>query len=332
VRQLKLPPKLDERALAGRLAAAGAALLALAVIVTTVADRAPRRAPAMRAIPALVVADNVDGLAAGYGSVWTADPTAGRIVRIDARRRAVVARIRAPGVTSVSTGLGAVWANAHGALLKIDPRTDRVLARVPVETPDGFPYKTFDVFPTPGGVWLVQARQALRLDPDTLELRGSTPLADHGAEATAWSAAPNGLWTVTALPSVQRYDWRTGARVASLRSPVAAPTAIVATRHAVVVLNASGDAARIDARTGRVAWRAHLPARVGAAGADRRFLLTKGADPTGPRDLLLKTDLADGRLVARLAMTELGSEGRIQFTGHEAWMTVFGGKVVGARP
>lgn len=329
--QLQSPPKLDERALAGRLAAAGAVLLVLTIAITAVAQRVRHRQPTNHTMPALVVGDNVSALAAGFGSLWAADETAGRVVRVDPQRRTVLSRIPARQASSVSVGLGAVWASAHGTLLKIDPRTDGIRARVPVETPDGVPYKTFDVVPTPAAIWLVQPRIALRLDPRTLELRGTTRLSDRGAEARAWAATADGLWTATALGSIQRYDLRTGRRVASVRSPVASATAVAVGEGAVVILNASGDAARIDSATGRAVWRAHLAARVGAAGVHGASLFTKGADATRPRDLLLETDLASGRPVSRLAMTDLGSDGNIRFAGRVAWMPAFGGKLVGAR-
>jgi hypothetical protein len=331
VGQLQLPPRLDERALAGKLAAAGAVLLVLAIAVTGVTGRVRHRQPTSHAPPALVVGEDVSALAAGFGSLWAADETAGHIVRIDPQRRTVLSRILARDASSVSVGLGAVWANAHGTLLEIDPRTDAIRARVPVETPDGVPYKTFDVVPTPAAIWLVQPRVALRLDPRTLELRGTIRLTDRGAEAGAWAAAADGLWTVTALGSLQRYDLRTGRRVASVPSPVPAASAIAVGEGAVVVLNASGDAARIDPSSGRAIWRAHLATRVGAAGVHGPFLVTKGADAKRPRDLLLRTDLASGRPVSQMAVTDLGSEGHIQFAGRMAWMTAFGGKLVGAR-
>jgi hypothetical protein len=65
---------------------AGAVLLALAMVIATVAHRPPGREPAMRTMPALAIADNVSALAAGYGSIWAADEDAGRIVRVDPGR------------------------------------------------------------------------------------------------------------------------------------------------------------------------------------------------------------------------------------------------------
>jgi hypothetical protein len=345
--QLQPPPTAEQRAApklvrdswasrrrtpgAGRVAIV-AAVLAVAIVgsilVGSGSDPATRAAPAV--ITRLEVGGNLDQLAIGFGSVWASDHTNGRIVRVDLTRRRVVAQIPAREVTSVNVGVGATWANAYGELVRVDPRTGHV-TRIPVQTPDGEPYKTFDVYPNRAAVWLVQPERAIRIDPRTLTIRGTTRLTEHGLPIKTWSASRAGLWTVTAADRIERRDWHTGRRTASVPTPVPSPTGIVAGDAAVLIINDDREIARVDPRTGRPQWRTRLDVRVTAAAVQQGFLFAKGADPTRPRDMLLKVDLATGRIVARLAMSDLGSWGRIGIIGDQAWLTAAGGKLVAVR-
>jgi hypothetical protein len=276
----------------------------------------------------IVLGGDIAQLATGFGSVWAADKPQGRIVRVDARHHAVVARINAPYVSSISAGLGAVWANAGGILLKIDPRTNTAVRRVPVFTPDGVPYETFDVVPSRHAIWLVGPDVTQRLDPRTLAVRGFVPLSHDGVWPIAWTPTRAGLWVLSADGKLRLYDWRTGRQADAIWSPVPEPSAIVASGDALAVLSSNGDVARVDPRTGRALWRTQLPLRVGASGAARGLLFVKGADPARPRDLMVEISLSDGRLVSKLSTTEFGSAGGIAAIGDDAWMAAPGGKLI----
>ena len=93
----------------------------------------------------VTLADNLGFISSGFGSVWVADSKNRQVLlRVDPRTRDVQARIRTGGDINalggdpiVNAGGGAVWAiaRAPGAdgghrLLRIDPGTDRVIARV----------------------------------------------------------------------------------------------------------------------------------------------------------------------------------------------------------
>jgi outer membrane protein assembly factor BamB len=58
------------------------------------------------------VASGLSPLAPGFGAVWTADPIGGEILRIDPATRRVTARIAVDGEAFVAAGAGAVWAIA----------------------------------------------------------------------------------------------------------------------------------------------------------------------------------------------------------------------------
>src|SRR3954469_20497368 len=78
-------------------------------------------------------------------TLWIAHMDAGRLLAVDVRTRRVTRSIPAPGVHGVIAvpQLGRVYASATGAhaVLTIDARTKRVLARAPAgEYPDGLAY------------------------------------------------------------------------------------------------------------------------------------------------------------------------------------------------
>jgi YVTN family beta-propeller protein len=67
-------------------------------------------------------------IAVGPGGVWLADPFDEQIVRIDPRTRRVMARIPAGPVTTLAVTGEAVWALSPLGLVRIDPARDRVAA------------------------------------------------------------------------------------------------------------------------------------------------------------------------------------------------------------
>jgi YVTN family beta-propeller protein len=103
------------------------------------------------------------GMAAFGGSVWVASACGeSTVTRIDARTARVTARIRVPGVAlGVAGGVDSVWVTTlRGLLLRIDPSTNRIAAKLPLRDAAGV---------TTGGgfVWVVNrvGRNVLRIKP-----------------------------------------------------------------------------------------------------------------------------------------------------------------------
>src|SRR4051794_32049238 len=89
---------------------------------------APASAPAHPAGVATFPAPSPRDVRAGYGSVWVANGPARTVTRIDPRTDAVIARIPVPDPASViAVGAHAVWLTSFpgNSLTRIDPRTDR---------------------------------------------------------------------------------------------------------------------------------------------------------------------------------------------------------------
>jgi hypothetical protein len=67
-------------------------------------------------------------IAVGAGGVWLADPFDEQVVRIDPRTRRVMARIPAGAVTGLAVTGDTVWALSSLGLVRVDPAQDRVAA------------------------------------------------------------------------------------------------------------------------------------------------------------------------------------------------------------
>jgi hypothetical protein len=114
-------------------------------------------------------------LVAAFGSLWVQSRDEAAIWRIDPKGD-VTARIHDASSSQVdarfgsrSTGLdvgfGSVWSLSDDALVRIDPASDRVVGRVPID----FPYA---LGVGEGAVWVICCRSQitlLRIDPSTMQ-------------------------------------------------------------------------------------------------------------------------------------------------------------------
>jgi len=100
-------------------------------------------------------------IAAGAGGVWLADPFDEQVVRIDPRTRRVMARIPAGAATTLAVAGDDVWALSSLGLLRIDPARDRVVATA--SDPDL--HRARLVAAGAGAVWAAGWSSVLRIDP-----------------------------------------------------------------------------------------------------------------------------------------------------------------------
>jgi DNA-binding beta-propeller fold protein YncE len=80
---------------------------------------------------------------AGLGSVWVTQPTQDVVTRIDPRTNRVVARVRLPRNAeplALAFGPGSLWVAGPKRLFRIDPGTNRVVASAPIGTHTGTDY------------------------------------------------------------------------------------------------------------------------------------------------------------------------------------------------
>ena len=101
-------------------------------------------------------------IAAGAGGVWLADPFDEQVVRIDPKTRRVMARIPAGAVTTLAVTRDGVWGLSPMGLVRVDPAHDRVTA----VAPDPDLRRARLVAAGAGAVWTAGWSSVSRIDPD----------------------------------------------------------------------------------------------------------------------------------------------------------------------
>jgi len=243
----------------------------------------------------------------GEGAVWVPNTGDGTVSRIDPRTNRVVGTLRignqlafykrdceAKGSvhsymgtsfhvrdcdlpSALSVGAGTLWIlkNDEQMVLRVDPRSQRVLARIAL----GF--VPFDIAATDNAVWITGywADQLARIDPKTNEVVARLTVPD-GASGVAVS--DEAVWVASTIAGVvSRIDPTTNRVVAriALACPAACyqgslPLAVAASKDAVWSRTVGdGLVARIDPRTNRVVASVDVMFSLGRAGQDQLALL-----------------------------------------------------------
>jgi DNA-binding beta-propeller fold protein YncE len=127
-------------------------------------------------------------LALDFGSPWVACKTIGLLQRLDPPARL---RLGGSSLIAVATGFGSVWAldgSGSGTLLRIDPSTNTVSARIDVRT-----RSPYNVWIGARSVWVAgdQAGEVVRIDPTANAVAAHIPTGDGAADMafqgqTAW--------------------------------------------------------------------------------------------------------------------------------------------------
>jgi len=243
-------------------------LLALAVALGALHLRGEPEPEAPKVLGTYQVADGLSSLAPGFGSVWSADPIHDDVLRIDPRTRRVIARIAVGGEARVAAGAGAVWVVAGD------------LQYGGAEGPV----------------------RLLRIDPRTNRVVAHIPMrTGTGARFVPVDVRIAGrtVWAV-GLDGVLRVDPQTDSPDLhiALGTPAGDPRGIVITEEYVWALSAEGRLMRYDTRSGRPsgAQRVHAPvAAYLVGGPSGRLMLLLG------RGGLALIDPSDGRIVWRVA-------------------------------
>src|SRR5436190_20927695 len=235
------------------LALAILALAALALINVASGLRHRQSTPAHRGLHVLQRRQLVNAgswIAPAFGSVWAEDKASGELLRVDPRTRAVRARIKVTaGEFGFDFAAGAVWAlDSGGRLLKIDPATNRVVAR--------FPTQTRGIFAGRGALWLATSLGMQRFDPTRNPFGRPIALTHAGFQAHAVATDGRELYISRADGTLLVFDAHTGARRPSPGVEVDGDA--VAAAHGVVILATSKGVSALNAHTARTLWTADL--------------------------------------------------------------------------
>lgn len=140
-------------------------------------------------------------VSSGHGALWITTGSDGRVLRIDPRSQTLTAAIdvSAGPVTDLAMSVDGVWASASSDLVRIDPVTNEVVARL--RNDRGFGAIAFG----PSGLWVIAGSshdgEVWQIDPETSDVRQRTPLMNPGF----WNEIAVGddvVW-VTSSPTVR---------------------------------------------------------------------------------------------------------------------------------
>jgi DNA-binding SARP family transcriptional activator/streptogramin lyase len=213
------------------------------VWVTNAADGTVARLDARtgRPVRTLGIGAHVGGVATGFGSVWVGGGEDGTITRIDTTRNPTERTItvgRGP-VGFIATDAQHVWVTQGDQLLRIDPATNLVDARLTIGAPTGLAVGG-------GAVWVTTgSKRLVRIDAETAK---STAVRVLRTEARAPLYAGGALWIVNdgRIDKVDPRTLATTSTVDGLRDP----QALAAGDGYLWAIDAHGDLVRVDGRGG----------------------------------------------------------------------------------
>ena len=235
----------------------------------------------------------------------------------------MTARFEVRAGIGISVGRDAVWVTEGvNDLIRIDPHTNRVVARIPLERgafSGGVPLPVGDV------VWVVGEQRALRIDTRTNRITKAITVARAGAPVVGGAVLDGDIWVLSNDRRLVRFDGRTGAVEATFRAPFVGE---LATFPRGLYLASPDQAARLDPGSGRALWGTRAVS-VGAAAEARGLIWVETGGRNGDR--VIAVDPRNGRTVTSVQVGEYGvlSLGRV---GSELWMTTAGGHLIILRP
>lgn len=154
--------------------------------------------------------DMPSAAASGQDGVWVTDNADQAVAKLDPKRNRVEARIPVGlDLWGIAAAPGMVWATDYnsGTVVRIDPVDDTVAARVSV------PPGPTGIAIGPDGVWVVctLARVAVEIDPATNTVVRSAPVGEF-ANAMETVVAFGSVWVMNQRDgSLYRFDERSGA-------------------------------------------------------------------------------------------------------------------------
>jgi glutamine cyclotransferase len=203
-------------------------------------------------------------------------------------------------------GAGSLWAGAwrDREVVRVDPRSTRVVARFPVgQSPAGLAVGA-------GTVWVAQpdTDQVVRLDPETGQVVATISLGrlpfevargDRRFVPSLLAVGAGAGWVATARGALARIDPATDRVVAVLKLPPKGPAGIAVAGRSVWVAAGSHGVAQIDAATNRLlrTIRLKIAAERIAVGGGAIWVGGRSTDPSfEPPGAIARIDAATGRV------------------------------------
>jgi streptogramin lyase len=316
------------RGLGGLGGPAAAAAMAIALIVVIGGLRWDRgqRPTKPRVVATLTLADNVGSVTAGFGAAWVADTAKGRILRVDPRSRRVTASIPVGANPRITAGAGAVWAVVGTRVDQRLVKVDPRRNRVTARVKLRSDVTAFGVQILRGVPWVIAPEGVLRIDPASGKITRYIP--SPVTESFDLTGADDGRWVLTRDHRLLRFDLLTGRRSRELAVRLPNAQGVVPTPEGPVFVTPDGQIARASLADGRLAWR-H---KVGSGFQVIPLLIgstlwVHATGNTSGRDHLVAIDLTSGETLSETTLPEFGATASAA-VGKELWITTPNGKVM----
>jgi outer membrane protein assembly factor BamB len=329
-----LLPAIGHSALpAAAVAATVAAAIAMAAFFL-VSGTEQRSLTPPKVVAEFSAADTLGATIAAYGSVWMADTTRNELLRVAPDSRRVIGRLPVAGELALGAGDGSLWALQEGSsrkgfellgpLLRVDPSTNRVTARIALRTPDGQPFSGYEVLPGRNEIWVAGASGALRVDPRTNRVTQAVAAPDP-LVSSDFALSGGGLWAITDDGRLLRFDSRTGTAISDVRLALPDDVELSGDPGGALLATASDGLARLEPYTGRALWRTRVGQDVDAWTEAGGLIWARGSGQTSDRLTALDPDT--GRVLTAIELDDFGGTG-IAAINDELWLTTVGGNVV----
>jgi len=316
-----------------------AALVVVSVAVAGLDQRDDVDSHDPRLLDALVLrsapAESLGEVVGSSGDAWADDDARALVLRLDGRSGRVVARIRAPGRMALAAdgqGVwvlrwgGRFWRRPNGPLLRIDPATNRIAARIPLRAASGEPMVAFGVLAGDSGVWVWGPSRVLHLDRRTTRFVQDFKVEQWHGELTGAILTEGGLLAVAADGHLLRVDARIGVRTAG-RQPALTAAELLELTGRRLVATADRMLLAVDASTGRLLWRRRLGFHVETVIDYDGVLLAQGSALGDSGDRVWAIDGTTGRICASTVLPSLGTVGMTSVQG-ALWITTVDGHVI----
>jgi hypothetical protein len=284
-------------------------------------------------IAQFAIADGLGAAVASGGDLWMDDRAGSRLLRVAGASGLVRAALPVTGRLAIAAARGAVWAieaggddgiGLHGPLLRVDPATGAVRARVALGG-----VLAFGVAAHGRDVWVWGPRDVLRVDARTNRVARRIAVGGAHGELRGVAVLRGRLVVAAADGTLLRFDPRTGRRTGAAATALPA-LMIRATLGRRLVVSSRGVVAAVDPVTGRARWRRRLGFRVGAAVRARGRLWVHSAAREDPGDRLSALDPSTGRLRGTLVLPAFGTTAMAR-SGGRLWLATAGGRAVRVR-
>ena len=317
-------------------AVAGVVLLAVAAaVVRSIADHGTASARGPRVVATLALADALGRTAeVAFGSVWLSATNDAAVLRVDPATRRVIARIAVGTDVNIGAGAGAIWG--------VPRRPSRAATRLIRIDPRTNRVVARIAVPSPGGRYPLFGASVIA-GPRVWVVGARGLLAGAPARARpAREIVLGGDFLV--VDSLLRGNelWIVRADRSITRFDAAsgrrlgrlgwpAPDGFVVPDGDRVVAGGRGSVALVDAAGGRPVWRTRLGTQVNEAAFAGGRLLVEGANGANARDTLWELDPRTGRVLGAVTVPGFTVNALLR-VGGDVWLVTADGHVIVVAP